>query len=122
MRYPQVPLLRSGLRKRHKGPVKSVLLDALQQQTLFQYLEVGGYAAYEKVGGLKLVHACCWTHAGRTFFEVQRLCPSESVTKGIVRLIDQLFAIDAQARAQNCDWAARDALRQQARPLVKEAA
>jgi hypothetical protein len=45
------------------------------------------------------------------FFQAQ--CPSESVAKGIVLLIDQLFAIDAQARAQNCDWAARDELRQQ---------
>ena len=76
-----------------------------------------------RLGGLKLVHACCWTHARRKFFEAHGLCPSESVAKGIVLLIDQLFAIDAQARAQNCDWAARDALRQQqARPLVKEAA
>ncbi len=34
-------------------------------------------------------------------------------------LIDQLFGVDAEARAQNCDWAARDALRQQqSRPLL----
>ena len=82
-------------------------------------LQTDGYAAYEKVGGPKLVHACCWAHARRKFFEAHKLCPGESVAKGIVILIDQLFGIDAQARAQSCDLAARDALRQQqARPLL----
>jgi hypothetical protein len=42
------------------------------------------------------------------------------VAKGIVLLIDELFGIDAGARAQNLDWAARDRLRQQqARPLLE---
>lgn len=88
-------------------------------------LQTDGYAAYDKVGGPKLVHAACWAHARRKFFEAHKLCPGESVAKGIVILIDQLFGIDAQARAQNCDLAARHALRQQhARPLldsIKEA-
>ena len=82
-------------------------------------LQTDGYAAYEKVGGPKLVHACCWSHARRKYFEAHQLSPDESVARGIVILIDQLFGIDAQARAQNCDWAARDALRQQqTRPLL----
>lgn len=82
-------------------------------------LQTDGYAAYEKVGGPKLVHACCWAHARRKFFEAHQLCPGDSVAKGIVILIDQLFGIDAEARAQRCDLATRDALRQQqARPLL----
>lgn len=82
-------------------------------------LQTDGYAAYEKVGGPKLVHACCWAHARRKYFEAHQLSPGESVAKGIVILIDQLFGIDAEARAQNCDLAARDALRQQqAQPLL----
>ena len=88
-------------------------------------MQTDGYAAYEKVGGPKLVHACCWAHARRKFFEAHQASPGESVAKGIVILIDQLFAIDGQARAQDFDVAARDALRQgQARPLldkIKEA-
>ena len=84
-----------------------------------ELLQTDGYAAYEKVGGPKLVHACCWAHARRKYFEAHQLSPGESVAKGIVILIDQLFGIDAAARAQNCDLAARDALRQQqARPLL----
>ena len=82
-------------------------------------LQTDGYAAYEKVGGPKLVHACCWAHARRKYFEAHQLSPGENVAKGIVILIDQLFRIDAEARAQNCDLATRDALRQQqARPLL----
>ena len=82
-------------------------------------LQTDGYAAYEKVGGPELVHACCWSHARRKFFEAHQLSPGESVAKGIVILIDQLFGIDGEARARNCDLAARDALRQeQARPLL----
>jgi len=82
-------------------------------------LQTDGYVAYEKVGGPKLVHAGCWAHARRKFFEAHQLSPGESVAKGIVILIDQLFRIDAEARAQNCDLAARDALRQQqSRPLL----
>jgi transposase len=83
-------------------------------------LQTDGYAAYDKVGGPKLVHAACWAHSRRKFFEAHQLSPGESVAKGIVLLIDNLFRIDAEARAQNLDWAGRDRLRQQqARPLLE---
>jgi transposase len=83
-------------------------------------LPTDGYAAYNKVGGEKLVHAGCWSHSRRKFYEAQQVCPGESAAKGIVGVIDDLFAIDAEARAQNLDLAARDRLRQQqARPLLE---
>ncbi|HYV32877.1 MAG TPA: IS66 family transposase, partial [Candidatus Binatia bacterium] len=83
-------------------------------------LQTDGYAAYDKVGGPELVHAACWSHSRRKFYEAHQVCPGESVAKGIVLLIDDLFGIDAEARAQNLDWAARDGLRQQqARPLLE---
>jgi transposase len=82
-------------------------------------LQTDGYAAYDKVGGPKLVHAACWSHSRRKFYEAHQVSPGESVAQGIVLLIDDLFRIDAEARAQNLDWAARDQLRQQqARPLL----
>lgn len=82
-------------------------------------LQTDGYAAYDKVGGPKLVHAACWSHSRRKFFEAHQLSSGESVAKGIVLLIDQLFGIDAEARAQEMDGAARDTFRQQhARPLL----
>jgi transposase len=83
-------------------------------------LQTDGYAAYDKVGGPKLVHAACWSHSRRKFYEAHQVCPGESVAKGIVLLIDDLFGIDAQARTQNLDLASRDQLRQQqARPLLE---
>jgi hypothetical protein len=51
--------------------------------------------------------------------ETHQLSPEESVAKGIVLLINDLFGIDAQARAHNLNLAERDRLRQQhARPLL----
>jgi len=84
-------------------------------------LQTDGYVAYEKVGGPKMVHACCWAHARRGFYEAHKLSPGESVAKGIVVLIDELFGIDAEARAQGVDAVGRDALRQQrSRPLLAQ--
>lgn len=82
-------------------------------------LQTDGYAAYDKVGGPKVVHAACWSHARRKFYEAHQVSPSESVAKAIVLLINDLFEIDAEARAENLDLAERDQLRQQhARPLL----
>jgi transposase len=82
-------------------------------------LQTDGYAAYDKVGGPKLVPAACWSHSRRKFYEAHQVCPGESVAKGIVLLIDDLFGIDAAARVQNLDLTERDRLRQQhARPLL----
>lgn len=84
-------------------------------------LQTDGYVAYEKIGGPKLVHACCWAHARRKFYEAHEVSPGEMVAKSIVHLIDKLFAIDAEARERNYDLAARDALRQQRAPALLEA-
>jgi transposase len=82
-------------------------------------LQTDGYSAYDKVGGPKLVHAACWSHSRRKFYEAHQLSPGESLAKGIVLLIDDLFGIDAQAREQNLDLAERNRLRQQhARQLL----
>jgi hypothetical protein len=82
-------------------------------------LQTDGYVVYERVGGPKMVHACCWAHARRKFYEAHKVSPGESVAKGIVLLIDKLFAIDAEARERGLDPAGRDALRQErARPLL----
>jgi Transposase and inactivated derivatives len=83
-------------------------------------LQTDGYVAYEKVGGAKLVHAACWAHARRKFYEAHALDPAETAAKGVVELIDELFAMDAEARARNCDLKARDRLRQQKAPPLLE--
>ena len=84
-------------------------------------LQTDGYSAYEKVGGPKMTHATCWAHARRKFVEAHRVSPAETLAKEIVDMIDDLFAIDAEARKASCDVAARDVLRQQRAPAVLDA-
>ncbi|HSM79624.1 MAG TPA: IS66 family transposase [Bryobacteraceae bacterium] len=82
-------------------------------------LQTDGYVAYEHVGGPKMVHAACWAHARRKFFEALKLHPGDAAAMRIVVSLDELFAIDADARARNLDHAARHILRwEQARPLL----
>jgi transposase len=82
-------------------------------------LQTDGYAAYDQIGGPKMVHAACWSHAERYFSEVVQLSPQDPVATAIVARIDELFAIDADARRQALSLEARHALRQQqSRPLL----
>jgi transposase len=84
-------------------------------------LQTDGYAAYDQIGGPKIVHACCWSHAERYFSEAVKLSPQDPVARAIVEQIDELFAIDAEARSQRLSLEARDVLRQQqSRPLLDE--
>jgi len=79
-------------------------------------LQTDGYIAYEKVGGPNIVLAACWAHARRKFYEAAQLNPADQAAVVIVAQIDELFAIDARARAENFDLAARHALRQELAP------
>jgi transposase len=82
-------------------------------------LQTDGYAAYDQIGGPKIVHAGCWSHAERYFSEAVQLNPQDPVASAIVARIDELFAIDAEARCQGLNVEARHALRQQqSRPLL----
>jgi transposase len=83
-------------------------------------LQTDGYVAYDGVGGPKLVHAACWTHARRKFFEAAALNPRDVAATHMVAQMDDLFGIDALAREQKLDHAARHALRlERAKPLVE---
>ena len=82
-------------------------------------LQTDGYAAYDQIGGPKIVHAGCWSHAERYFSEAVQLNPQDLMATAIVARIDELFAIDAEARCQGLNVEARHALRQQqSRPLL----
>ena len=84
-------------------------------------LQTDGYAAYAQVGGAGVVHAACWAHARRKFFEAVQLNRDDAAATRIVARMDDLFAIDAEARMQNLDPTARHTLRQQhAGPLLEE--
>src|SRR6516162_5164862 len=84
-------------------------------------LQTDGYAAYDRVGDPKMVHAACWSHARRYFVDAVKLNKHDAASIRAVELINELFAIDAQARNENMDHAARHALRhEKAPPLLAQ--
>ena len=60
-------------------------------------LQTDGYAAYDRVGGPKMVHAACWAHARRRFIDAVKLNKQDAASVRAVKLMDELFAIDARA-------------------------
>ena len=84
-------------------------------------LQTDGYTAYDQIGGTKMVHAACWAHARRQFFEAVQLHPRDPVATPIVARMDQLFAVDAEARRRGSGLTGRHALRQErAKPLLDD--
>jgi transposase len=81
-------------------------------------LQTDAYAAYDRVGGPKMVHAACWAHSRRRFVEATKLNPQDVASTRIVAQMAKLFAIDAEARDEKMDHAARHALRMERAPLV----
>jgi transposase len=81
-------------------------------------LQTDAYAAYDRVGGPKMVHAGCWTHCRRRFVEATKLNQQDIASARIVAQMAKLFAIDAEARDENMDHAARHALRMERAPWV----
>src|SRR5208282_5353905 len=75
-------------------------------------LQTDGYAAYDQIGGPKMVHAACWSHARRQFLEAVQLNPRDPVATPIVARMDELFAVDAEARRRVIGLTGRHALRQ----------
>src|SRR5260370_8690216 len=68
-----------------------------------------------------MVHAACWAHARRQFFEAVQLNPRDPVATPIVARMDELFAVDAEARHRVIGPIGRHALRQErAKPLLDD--
>ena len=76
-------------------------------------LQTDGYAAYNQIGGPGIVHAACWAHARRQFFEAVQLNPRDPLATPIVAQTDELFAVDAEARRKGLTTAARHIRRQE---------
>ena len=80
-------------------------------------------AAYEKdVGTKDLIHACCLAHSRRKFIDAIKVQTKAKATDAklerVVALMDNLFAIDREAREQNLSLDDRHALRQERAPVV----
>src|SRR6201997_645606 len=51
-------------------------------------LQTDGYAAYDHIGGTKMVHAVCWSHARRKFVDAVKLHPQDVAVACIVKRMD----------------------------------
>jgi transposase len=76
-------------------------------------LQTDGYAAYDQIGAPGMVHAACWAHARRQFFEAVQLNPRDPVATPIVARMDELFAVDAEARRKSLSVGVRHLRRQE---------
>jgi transposase len=81
-------------------------------------LQTDGYAGYNKVGGPKMIHACCLAHSRRKFCDAVKVNAKDIDSARIVALMDELFAIDREAREQNMSHAERNVLRQGRAPAL----
>jgi transposase len=80
-------------------------------------LQTDDYIAYERgIGGPKMVHAACWAHPRRRFVDAVKLNRQDAASIRAVKLMDELFAIDREAREAQMDHAARHRLRQEKAP------
>jgi transposase len=83
-------------------------------------LQTDGYQGYSKVGGPNMVHACCLAHARRKFVDAVKLNAKDADSARIVVGMDELFAVDREAREKNMDHAQRAVLRKSRAPRVLE--
>jgi transposase len=84
-------------------------------------LQSDGYGAYDHIGGAGIVHSACWAHARRKFFDAVKLNPKDQTSIRIVAQMNELFAIDAQARQQGLSQIDRHVLRlEKAKPLLEQ--
>src|SRR3984893_16814204 len=60
-------------------------------------LQTDGYAAYNDIGGPKLVHVGCWAHARRKFVDAVKVNPQDGEAIKMVTRMDALFLIDRDA-------------------------
>jgi transposase len=89
-----------------EGPVK--FLDQWEG-----ILQTDGYAAYDRVGGPKLVHVGCWAHARRKFVDAVKLNPQDAEAVKMVTRMDAVFLVDRHAREQGLSANERHEFRRQ---------
>jgi hypothetical protein len=58
-------------------------------------MHTDAYAAYDRVGGPKMVHAACWAHARRNFDEALQLNKQDVIST-------QIFSADGEAVCHRC--------------------
>jgi transposase len=79
-------------------------------------LQTDGYKVYDKVGGPRIVHAACLAHARRKHVDAVKVNTKDAESARVVALMDELFAIDHEAREKQMSHAERHTLRLERAP------
>jgi transposase len=74
-------------------------------------LQTDGYAAYDDIGGPKLVHVGCWAHARRKFVDAVKVNPKDAAAVVMVTRMAALFVIARDARRRELSVHERQAQR-----------
>ncbi|EMF80941.1 IS66 family element, transposase domain protein [Leptospira weilii serovar Topaz str. LT2116] len=63
-------------------------------------IQTDGYESYDSLlkSKLKILHAGCWNHARRKFFEILKIDPNNAGAQWIVKEIGKLYAIESKAK------------------------
>jgi transposase len=83
-------------------------------------LQTDGYKVYDKVGGERIVHAACLAHARRKHVDAVKVNAKDIESARVVALMDELFAIDREAREKQMSHAERHTLRLERAPQLLE--
>jgi len=76
-------------------------------------LQCDGYAGYNELQSKDITRAGCWAHCRRYFDKAHQVAQRETDALSVVMKIGELYQVEAQARQEKMDTAARMALRQQ---------
>jgi transposase len=76
-------------------------------------LQCDGYPGYNELESKEIIRAGCWAHCRRYFDKAHQVAPQETDALSVVKKIGDLYQVEAQARQEKMDAAARMALRQQ---------
>ena len=76
-------------------------------------LQTDGYSAYDHIGGPKVVHVGCWSHARRKFVDAVKVNRDDAEAVKMVVRMDALFLVDRQAREQQMSIEERLAARRE---------
>jgi hypothetical protein len=76
-------------------------------------LQTDAYGAYDSIIGPDIIHAGCWSHVRRKFYDAHQLDRADAATRDVLERIGRLYAVEKQAREQKLGPTARRLLRQE---------
>ncbi|WP_061236471.1 IS66 family transposase, partial [Leptospira santarosai] len=86
-------------------------------------IQTDGFQSYDSLlkTKSKILHAGCWNHARRKFFEILKIDSKNAQAQWIVREISKLYAIESKAKETNLNSEEHLKLRQsESKPIVNE--